>query len=420
MNLCNELGVRERQLAISHSPFPIPHSPLPLLVMTVGKSQSLVSLIPGLSVMDRYIITELIPPFLFGMGMFTSVGVTIGSLFDLMRRAVDQGLPATLVLKVLALSLPQFMAYAFPTSVLLATLLTYSRLSSDSELIALRSCGVSIYRLVLPAIVLSLIVTGITFVFNEYVVPAANYQATQTLEQALSKEKPSFQERNIFYQEFGDVKQSNGDKETVLKRIFYAQEFDGERMKGLTILDWSEKSISQIVTAQSAIWNVAESTWDFFDGTIYLIAPDASYRNILRFQHQKLQLPRTPLDLANQGKDYDEMNIAQSKERLKLELMTGDEQKVRKLLIRINQKIALPFACLVFGLVGGSLGNSPQRTNKATGFGISVLIIFLYYMLMAVGDALGLSNYLPPIVAAWLPNLLGFSAGGFLLFKAAQ
>lgn len=388
--------------------------------MTVGKSQSILSLIPGLSVMDRYIITELIPPFLFGMGMFSSVGVTIGSLFDLMRKAVDEGLPATLVLKVLALSLPQFMAYAFPTSVLLATLLTYSRLASDSELIALRSCGISVYRLVLPALILSLIVTGITFVFNEYVVPAANYQATQTLEKALSKEKPSFQERNIFYREFGEVEQDNGKKETVLKRIFYAQEFDGEKMKGLTILDWSENAINQIVTAQSAIWNIGESTWDFFNGTIYLIAPDASYRNILRFEHQKLQLPRTPLDLANQGRDYDEMNITQSRERLKLELLTGDEQKIKKLLIRINQKIALPFACLVFGLVGGALGNSPQRTTKATGFGISVLVIFLYYMLMAVGDALGLSSYLPPIVAAWLPNSLGFSVGGFLLFKVAK
>lgn len=388
--------------------------------MTVGKSKFPISLLPSLSVMDRYIITELIPPFVFGMGLFSSVGVTIGSLFDLMRRAVDQGLPATLVLTVLLLSLPQFMAYAFPTSVLLATLLTYSRLSSDSELIALRSCGVSIYRLVLPGIVLSFVITGLTFAFNEYVVPAANYQATLTLEKALNQEKPSFKERNIFYREYGLVEQANGTQENMLKRLFYAQKFDGEQMQGLTILDWSQKGLNQIVTADSAVWNFAQSTWDFFNGTIYLIAPDASYRNIVRFEHQQLQLPRTPLDLANKGRDYDEMNIAQARERLKLERLSGDEADIRKLLIRIQQKIALPFACVVFGLVGGALGNSPQRTNKATGFGVSVLVIFIYYMLMAIGDALGLSNYLPPVVAAWLPNLLGFSVGGFLLFRTAQ
>ncbi|MFP4102358.1 LptF/LptG family permease [Coleofasciculus sp.] len=380
--------------------------------MTIRKSLPLFSFIPGLSVMDRYIITELIPPFLFGMGMFSSVGVTIGSLFDLMRRAVDEGLPATLVLKVLLLSLPQFMAYAFPTSVLLATLLTYSRLSSDSELIALRSCGVSIYRLVLPAILLSLVVTGVTFGFNEYVVPASNYQATITLEKALGKEKPTFKERNIFYREYAEDK--------TLKRLFYAQNFDGEQMKGLTILDWSQQSLNQIVTADSAIWNIAQSTWDFYNGTIYLVSPDASYRNIVRFEHQQLQLPRIPLDLARKDRDYDEMNITQARERLELERQSGDEDDIRKLKIRISQKFALPFACVVFGLVGGSLGNRPQRTSKATGFGISVLVIFAYYMLMAIGDALGLSNYLPPLISAWLPNLMGFAVGGFLLIRSAR
>lgn len=388
--------------------------------MTFGKSKFLGSLIPGVSVMDRYLISELIPPFLFGMGLFSSIGVTIGSLFEIMRKAVDAGLPISLVMKVLLLSLPQFMAYAFPTSVLLATLLTYSRLSNDSELIALRSCGVSIYRLLLPALVLSFVVTGITFTFNEYVVPASNYQATLTMERALDEEKPSFQERNIFYQEFGDIEQPDGGKDKVLKRLFYAERFDGERMKGLTVLDWSQNGLNQIVTSESAVWNPAQNTWDFFNGTIYVISPDASYRNILRFQQQQLQLPRTPLDLASKGRDYNEMNIAQAMERLKIERQSGNEDKIRKLLIRIHQKIALPFACVVFGLVGTTLGNRPQRTGRATGFGVSVLVIFAYYMLMAIGDALGLSSYVSPIVAAWLPNLLCFGAGLFLLFRVVR
>ena len=375
---------------------------------------------PGLSVMDRYITTELIAPFLFGIGLFSGIGVTIGKLFYIMREAVDAGLPISTVLTVLLLSLPEFIAYAFPTSVLLATLLTYSRLSSDSELVALRSCGVSVYRLILPAVILSLFVTGLTFAFNEYVVPAANYQATNTLEKALDREHPSFRDSNILYQEYGKVKQPNGKREKVLKRLFYAERFDGSFMRGLTIIDRSQNRLNQVVTAESAQWNPVDKTWDFFNGTIYEISPDASYRTILRFQYQQLQLPRTPLDLANRGRDYNEMNIAQATERLKLELESGKDSKIRKLRIRIQQKIALPFACVVFGFVGSTLGNRPQRTNKATGFGICVLMVFAYYMLMAVGDALGLSNYAPPIVAAWLPNLFGLTVGGILLFKVAR
>lgn len=71
-------------------------------------------------------------------------------------------------------------------------------------------------------------------------------------------------------------------------------------MKGLTILDRTQSGVNQVLTAERASWNISENTWDFYDGTVYLIAPDGSYRNIVRFRHQQLALPRAPLDLASQ------------------------------------------------------------------------------------------------------------------------
>lgn len=388
--------------------------------MTFGKSLSPFSLIPGLSVMDRYIASELIPPFLFGVGAFSSVGVAIGTLFDLVRRVTDAGLPLQIAVQVLMLKMPEFVSYALPMSTLLAALMTYSRLSSDSELIALRSCGVSVYRMVIPAIILSLMVTGMSFLFNEMVVPAANYQASSTLEKALKEEKPSFKENNIFYPEYGEIQQPDGSKIRGLKRLFYANQFDGERMKGLTILDWSQQNLNQIVTAESAIWNPAQTTWDFFNGTIYVISPDASYRNILRFENQQLKLPRAPLDLAGKDKDSAQMNIAQIKEYMEVVRVSGDTKKIRRLNLRIQQKLAFPFVCLVFGLVGAVLGIRPQRTGKATSFGISIVIIFTYYLMQFITEALGLNGVLTPIMAAWLPDAFGIGSGGFLLFKAAR
>lgn len=388
--------------------------------MTFSKSLSPMSLIPGLSVMDRYLVGELIPPFLFGVGAFSSVGVAIGALFDLVRKITEAGLPMEIAIQVLLLQMPQFIAYAFPMSTLLATMMTYSRLSSDSELIALRSCGVSVYRMVIPAVVLSLVVTGMTFLFNEKVVPAANYQAAMTMQKALKEDKPSFQESNIFYPEYGEVTQPDGKKIKAMKRLFYANQFDGERMKGLTILDWSQQGLNQIVTAESAIWNPGQSTWDFFNGTIYVISPDASYRNILRFENQQLKLPKTPLDLVGKEKDSAQMNISQIKEYREVIKVTGDTKKIRRLNLRIQQKLAFPFVCLVFGLVGAVLGVQPQRTGKATSFGISVVIIFSYYLLVFITEALGLSGVLTPVLAGWLPDGFGLAAGGFLLSKAAR
>jgi lipopolysaccharide export system permease protein len=388
--------------------------------MTFGKSLSLNWFIPGIPVMDRYIATELIQPFLFGVGAFSSIGVAIGTLFDLVRRVTDAGLPLGIAVQVLLLKMPEFIAYAFPMSTLLAALMTYSRLSSDSELIALRSCGVSVYRLVTPAIVLSLFITGMTFLFNELVVPSANYQAEATLNKALNFEKPNFQENNIFYPEYEEVIQPNGEAVRGLKRLFYANQFDGERMKGLTILDWSQQGLNQIVTAESARWNPVQNTWDFFNGTIYVISPDASYRNILRFENQQLKIPRAPLDLAGKDRDSTQMNIPELLEYMEIVRIGGDMKKLLKVKVSFQQKISFPFVCLVFGLVGSALGTRPQRTGRATSFGISVVVIFAYYLSGFISGAFGQLSILSPFMAAWLPNFFGLGAGGFLLFRAAQ
>ncbi|MEO0970400.1 MAG: LptF/LptG family permease, partial [Cyanobacteria bacterium J06639_18] len=211
------------------------------------------SLLP-FSIMDRYLASELLPPFLFGVGAFSSILVSIGAVFELIRKVVESGLPLTLAGQVFLLRLPEFIVLAFPMSTLLATLMTYSRLSSQSELVALRGCGVSVYRMVLTAVILSLFVTGLTFIFNEQIAPVAKYQATITLNKALKSERPTFKQANIIYPEYRRVKQEDGSKEKVLSRLFYADQFDGNRMKGLTVIDRSQEgleTLSQLVIADS-------------------------------------------------------------------------------------------------------------------------------------------------------------------------
>lgn len=389
--------------------------------MIFGKSKSPLWLIPGLSVMDRYLAAELIQPFLFGVGAFSSVGLAVGTLFDLVRKITDSNLPIEIAVQVLLLQLPQFISYALPMSTLLAAIMAYGRLSSDSELIALRSCGVSVYRLVVPALVLSLVVTAMSFLFNEMVVPAANYQASTTLEKALNEEKPVHTETNIFYPEYGEIAQPDGEKNQQLRRLFYADLFDGQRMIGLTVLNWSEQGLlNQIVTSESAVWNPTQEVWDFSNGTIYAISPDASYRDIVRFKTRQLNLPRTPLDLVDKGRDSNEMNIAQSLEYMQIVQLGGDEKRLLKVKVRLHQRIAFPFVCLVFGIVGAALGIRPQRTGRGTSFGISVIVIFAYYLIGFMTGAFGQLAILSPFMAAWLPNFFGLGAGGFLVHRAAR
>ena len=369
-----------------------------------------------LSLIDRYITKELILPFLFGMGIFTSLGLSIGTVFDLVRKVTESGLLLGVALQILVLKLPEFIVFAFPMSMLLATLMAYSRLSSDSELIALRSIGVNVYRLILPAIYFSLVIVAVTFCFNNFVAPAANYRADVILNTALEKNSTVlFKERNILYPEYTRIELPNGNKVTTLSRLFYAEEFDGDRMKDITILDRSQASVSQIITARSGTWNILENTWDFYNGNIYILGEDGSYQNIIRFQHKQLALPRAPLDLTTKGQDYNEMNLFQALDYLKVVKLSGKDKKIRKLKVRIQEKISLPFVCLIFALIGTAIGLKPQSASKGQSFGICIGLIFAYYLLSIISSSLGVRGVISPFLAAWFPNIIGFSAAIVLL-----
>lgn len=374
-----------------------------------------------ITLLDWYLFRELLAPLLFGIGAFSSLGISVGVVFDLVRKMTESGLPFSLAMELLGLRSPEFIVMSFPMAMLLATLMAYSRLSNDSEIIALRSCGVSTYRLVLPALVLSLMITGLTFVFNESLVPAANYQAELTINQALGNQNVGFQEKDIFYQQFLPLTDETGETSNRLARIFYAKGFDGDRMQGILILDFTRGEPQQIIVSKFATWNEAESIWDLYQGSIYLVDEQGSYRSVLNFDQHQFQIPRVPLDLANRARDYDEMNIIEAQTYLQLLSQTGDEQKIRKLKVRIQEKFSFPFICLVFGIVGSALGILPnQRTSRATAFGLSIVIIFSYYMLAFLSSSLGVRGTLSPEMSAWLPVLVGLSVGGILVGRSSR
>jgi lipopolysaccharide export system permease protein len=371
----------------------------------------------SLSVMDRYLVRELIPPFFLSVGMFSSVGVAIAMLSDLMNKIIESNLPWFLALKIMLLKVPEFISYALPISVLLTTLITYSRLSKDSELIALRSSGISLFRLILPALILGLIVTTVTLILNELVVPSANFQATTILVENLNEQRQFLLRNDIFYPEYEEVNAQDGSPIKKLKTLFYAKKFDGENMKNLTVLINNKSGLNNIIVSEKGVWNPQEKSWNFFHGFIYQINDDASYKNSSYFEEEKFDLPKTPLELAIQSRDPYEMNIAQAKKYLELLRLIGDEKTILMFEVRTAQKAAFPFVCIIFALMGSVLGSFPKESSKATSFSLCVAIVFSYYLSGFLIGSLGLVGFLTPIMSAWIPNFLGLGFGYFLFIK---
>ncbi len=373
-----------------------------------------------LSIMDAYLIRELTTPFWFSLGMFSSLGVAIATLSDLANKIVEADLPILSAIEIFLLKIPEYVAYALPVSVLLTTLLTYSRLSKDSELVALQGIGVSIYRLVTPALILSLLVTGITFLFNELIVPQANYQATKILVEQINEQRKFLLRQDIFYPEYIQFREKDGQKSKQLKSLFYAQKFDGKDMQYLTILDTRKEGLEQVIVSEKASWNSQEQVWDLFNGVIYNVPDDPFEVSSHFFQKKQIPFPKTPLELASKSRDPYEMNIAQSQEYIKLLRLLGDEKTVLMFQVRTAQKVSFPFVCLIFGLVGSTLGCQSNSNSKATSFGLSVLIVFGYYLVSFVIGGFGLIGAISPVMAAWIPNLCGLAIGSYLLFRSGE
>jgi lipopolysaccharide export system permease protein len=369
-----------------------PHS----LRMSQTLRQSRWPWLPRLSVLDRYVLQELLKPFLFGVGIFSAVGVSAGSLFTLLQQVTSTQLPLEIALKILMLQVPRFVSFALPMAILLATLLCLARLSSDRELTALRACGVSFYRLLAPILAFCLSVMGLMFFLNQDLVPFTQYQAKLMMQQPALEGKLNLQDKNVFYQEYGPNRE--------VRRFFYAQTFDGQSMQALTILDLTQPSANQVISAERATWDPKESRWRFQNGRIYRVTADGSDQSVASFKDQQLYIPRDPLDLAAPQQSLEDMSLADAHSYLTQQRKVGDTNKQRKAELHIQQQFALPVVTLLFGVVGSTLGTSMRQVSNSTGVGVCILIVLGYYFLGFLTSSLGNLGFLAPVAAAWLPN----------------
>ena len=377
-----------------------------------------------LPLMDRWLVSELLGPLLFGIAAFTAVSLSVGVVFELVRKVAEAGLPPLVAMQVLSLRLPGFLVLSFPMATLMATLLGYSRLSGSSELTALRSIGVSTRRMVMPALAVALLMTALTFVFNDVIVPSANLAASDTLDAALGRALASERGDNVVYSRFGEVALEEGKRARTgrgLAQLFYARRFREGEMQGVTLLDFSRPGQQQMLLAETAVWNDARSMWEFRKGRIVNVETDGDRTTSAQFDRYLYPFTSAPLEVGKLPSDAAQMTVAQALRAERLLQEAGDGKESRRLRVRIQEKFAFPAICLVFGLIGSSLGVRPNaRTSRSQGFGISVLLIFGYYLMSFIFSSLGVKGTLLPFFSAWLPVFIGLAGGLYLLRQASR
>lgn len=359
-----------------------------------------------MKILDRYMVTALGGPFLFGLAAFTLLFVA-GELLNIARLVSEEHASLLAAAKYFAYTLPGTLVLTFPMSMLLAVLLAMSRLSGDSEITAMRAGGVSLYRIAAPLVAVGIAASLVGLGFQELIVPTASTKAEDILRSEIQSGGT-----NILTNQMVNTVLPNGDRQLTL-----AQGFDPKKdeLENTTIEVFRGTTPMSLLFAPRGAYH--GDTWKFFDATEFVLSPCCE-----RIDNPELAIDigADPTALVEQQRQPEDMSRAEISRLLHSSLKTNDSSRYARLLVTYNSKLARPWASLVFALLAIPLGIRPQRSSSGAGFGISIAIVFGFYVVTTICLAVGQSYPSTSLLMAWLPNVVFSATGVWLLRQAAQ
>lgn len=363
--------------------------------------------------LDRLVLGELIGPWAFGVAIFT-VLIMAGSFLFQLTKYLSLGVSPLQTFQLLALLMPGVMAKTFSMAMLLAALLAFGRLSGDSEVVAIKAGGISVGRVMAPVAVMGFLVFLLAFGFSNYLVPSASYKAL-VLRSQIDKTVKDRTEHSTYRPIYDGG---------YLQALLVARDFDltNRTLKGAYIISFDKSGNPTFYLEAAELEFTDEKQWRISGGARLIPADGGPSIKILgdAFPDEVPNPDVTPEDLIAQSlNDLDVMSMARMKEQIARERANPQAKasQIANLEFGYWNKIALPLAALVFGLVGAPLGIRNHRTGTATGFWLSVIIIFGYMLLSNVMSILAQGGRLPAWLASFSPIAVGLVVAAILIHR---
>lgn len=356
---------------------------------------------------DKYILKELIMPFIFGVVAFSSLLITGTIMFKLVRMIVQENLPLEIAGQLFLLGLPKLILLTLPMSILLSCLLSFSRLSADNEIIAMEAGGISYYNICFAPLIFAFLVFLATVILQETLVPYTNDRYNKIFTQITSKNKILRKSGMIFYKELNNNE---------LKRFIYAKDYDPENNELIDVVttEFSSGVQKQSILAKKALWS--ENSWTFFSGILYNFDDKGQLKQVLNFSKQQAQISQKPQDILRQQKDTEELKTVELQQEIKL-LKKNNVADLNYLTVELHLRFAIPATCFILALIGIPLGTQLRPSGSSFSIGISTLIIFGYYALTVIFTTIGKSGIINSIFSAWVTDIIFLTFGIFLLQK---
>jgi len=410
-------------------------------------------------ILSRYILKEHIAPFIISLLVVTFV-LLIDRIIDLLNMIIEKKLAASVIVNLFALSLPYMLALAIPMAVLVATILAFGRLTVDRETIGMKSCGVNIYSMVRPLIVVALLLTGLMVYFNHWFLPNTNHKLKNLMVKV------------AYFRPMTIIKP--GEFTTVMDYTVFVKQNAGDMLKDVLIYDRSETTLPRTILAQSGkvmqmdngnslrlflykgemhersqkeqgkyqVRRFDEFVLNIRNLAVNLDVAESGYRSDREMTYNQLLAAMTDkqkemddkrkeissLDERLQALGTSGMDYARSVEQRRLSIMRGQAEErmnelnenLRALKVEYHKKFALSFAVIIFILIGIPLGLMTRSSGIGMAFSMSALIFLVYYVALTGGEQLADKGLMSPFLSMWISNIVFLGIACWLIVASIR
>ncbi len=363
-----------------------------------------------MKIVDKYLVKGFLGPFIWCLFTFVIMAIII-DIFSFIDDIVKYKIPATSIIAFYVYYCPTILIQVIPMAALLSAIYVLSNLNKHNEITAMRSSGISLWRVMAPILIIGFVISVCVFIINDRIIPTSSKVANMIRRDELEKENTRATSKKTF---------DNIAIYGAGNRLIFARNYDVEKKTLGDIIihehDSSQNLISK-TTASNGAWTGTE--WKFFKVIIYKI--DNSGRILgepLFFNEKIIPLKERPSDFANKEWRADYMSYKELNRYIK-NFMGAGSKLIKSLLVDLYYKVSFSLISLVIILIGAPFALITTRGGVLIGIGMSIGIGLLYYAVIAISLAFGKAGLLPPFISAWLGNGIFAILGIYLINKRA-
>ena len=361
------------------------------------------------NILDRYIIITFFKIYLLVFIAIYSVFALV-DFVDINEEIERRQLPYTLMAEYFKFKFPQVLSYIIPITTLMSAMIALSILSKYREIVAIKAAGISIYRVFLPLIIIAAIFSGLAFLLKDNILPYSNKRLSQITQTIKGGPVQTYYQRGSRWV-FGRR-----------NRIFhyFAQDLQQKVINRLSVFDFNPSlfTLKRQVFVQQVKWDSSEDRWmEFNNGWSQSFDSQGVPHLKLFDQKQNINIEEKPSYFRQEIKLPDEMNYGELRGYIRE--LKGRGYNTLEPEVDLHWKISFPLLSLIFTLIGLSFSLRIEKKGALTGIFISIALVVIYWNFMVLFQNLGYAGFLPPLLAAWVPNII-FGIGGLYLILAVK